>query len=128
MKAFALFVLAACNEPGEITVRFDVDALATCGYSAQALIYAVRGTTCDACVCGECFGRGSAQVIGCQRDCMFDGVDLDLDPGHWAVVVETRDETDRLVGSQCIEIDVDRDGTSSRSVVADAPTCASACL
>ncbi len=126
--ALAFVVLVGCKEPGEITVDFDLEAVRACGPSAQVLVYGVRGTTCDACTCGGCFGRGSAQVIGCRIDCALDGIDLDLDAGHWAIVLETRDDDDRFVGTQCVEIDVDRDGTSSRTASGEPPTCADACL
>lgn len=119
-----IVAVAGCKTRGTIEVEFAPAAMACAPEANAAIVYAVPNVTCadSACACGGCFGLDGG-VDGCPDGlCSPDlgGVELDLAPGHWAVVLALlHDDDDPTlpggaveVGYACVDIDVDADGTA----------------
>ncbi len=126
-----IVAVLGCKSPGTITLEFDFDLahLPDCRSARPAdylALYAIPKLRCEQCTCGQCFGRDGAQLF-CGKDepCEVPGTALDLDPEHWAVVLDLLEPGtagDTLVASQCLDIDVDEDGVaSSTQTGADSP-------
>jgi hypothetical protein len=116
LAALLLALAGACKTRGTIEIAIDTPACS----APTAIVYAEPNLSCD-CACGACFGAMPGGVNGCPDGvCSWplDSIELDLAPGHWAVVVELVDDQDgvggyRHIGSDCVEIDVDADGVAS---------------
>jgi len=124
MKAVlaTIALLAACKERGTIELSFE---LPSCGPApATTLLYAEPNVSCE-CTCGSCFGAKPDGVNACDGFCgpELDNVSLDLQPGHWAVVLALLDEAGREFASGCTEIDVDEDGVDSSTMAVITVEC-----
>ena len=146
MRAVAIAVVAfACKTRGTITLDFDnaipCDAGSDAGVPADGpdageyvVVYARDRTTCADCTCGNCFGRDTRSASTCDDAadrCTLDsiregGVDLKLEPGQWAVVLDRYHIADDLLfANRCIDVTVDSDGTSSKT--AEPTVCEASC-
>lgn len=105
------------------------------------VLYAEPDISCSSCACGQCFGTNPRGIQFCPDAAAADcsdvrGLDLDLSPGLWALVLEayapaSDDQLACLVASQCIDVVVDSDGVAS-SVLSpeangDRPAACQAC-
>lgn len=121
--ALAVMLMLGCRSPGTISVDFTLSATSeACGTppaQPRLIVYAEPRTFCSSCTCGECLGvEDDDEICGsAEEDCEI-GSPLDLEPGHWAVVMSLWQQTGELgialVASQCIDVDVDVDGVASK--------------
>lgn len=125
-----------CKSPGTITLDFDVDGsnCASFGSAATHVLFAEPRIACSACACGGCVGADPGGVVACptaNKSCGdVRGSELALTPGVWAVVLQAFDASEPpvLVGSQCLDVTVDADGTSSTTLGGDDGTNCAACV
>ena len=131
LVAVVVVLAGACKTRGTIEIDFEPAANDLCVPTATAkLLYAEPNLTCEACECGACFGAKPDGVDGCPDGFCEPGaadVELDLHPGHWAVVVALLDADGRQVAGGCVEIDVDADGVSSPDVAHGTIACVAGC-
>jgi hypothetical protein len=144
----AIAIACACKTRGTITLDFDnaipCDAPPSDARGDDAgpgpdageyvVVYARDRTTCADCTCGNCFGRDTQSSSACDDAadrCTLDsiheiGVDLNLGPGQWAVVLDRYHLADNLLfANRCIDVTVDSDGTSTKT--AEPTVCEASC-
>jgi hypothetical protein len=117
-------MVAACKERGTIAVELAGDPCTI--PNTTVVVYAEPNLSCDLCDCGACFGAKPDGVILHDGVCR-DGIELDLHPGHWAIVVAVLDAGSKLVRQGCVDVDVDADGTGSSTVEGTVVDVAATC-
>lgn len=127
--ALLVLLLAACKERGTHVVSLA----GSCTAGTMQLVV-VEGGRCGACVCGECLAQcddPAAEVCSfpCgSGDCGAGEVTFDP-PGDRdvAVIAQILAPDDagvvHVVGLGCAEIDIDPDGTESRTYQIDVQCC-----
>jgi hypothetical protein len=111
-----LVALVACKERGTVAIGFTGDPCAT--PNSTVVVYAEPNLSCELnCECGACFAAKRDGVI--VYDSVCDGIELDLHPGHWAVVMAVLDAGGDEIAQGCVDIDVAEDGTGSSTKAAE---------
>jgi hypothetical protein len=121
-----LVSLVACRKPGVIQVTLEGEVPAA---TATVVVYALADAQCSACLCGACFDQCHPDrcELGCDEGvCDVDELaelSLSPSPGAWALVIDFFAANGELLGSACAPLDIDEDGTASRSVSALTVEC-----